>query len=83
MITDEGERTTGDGATISTADENGATAMETAKEMDTQPIGAGKDQVTDGDSSDGGEAPIKRLKNNAEQSVKVAEKPTEKSQRKE
>lgn len=83
MITDEGERTTGDGATISTADENGAIAMETAKETNKQQTGSGKEQVTDGDRAPDEGAPIKRLKNNEEQSVNVAEKPTEKDVRSE
>lgn len=55
---------------------SGITRMETQNEAESQNKATGKERVTDGDSSDDGEAP-KRLKNNAEQSVKVPEKPTD------
>lgn len=54
--------------------------METTDEGEKQPNGAEKERVPDGDSSDGGEAPIKRLKNNEEQSVKVPEQTTDKNE---
>lgn len=68
------------GEKANTTEDNGATAMETTHEGEKQPNGAEKERVTDGDSSDGGETPIKRLKNNEEQSVKVHEQTTAKNE---
>lgn len=81
MITDESNQNKDNGEGITPEEQStnvsGSTAMEISSKENNENKGSAKERVTEGDSSDGGEAPIKKLKNNEEKSVIVGDKPTE------